>query len=349
MEIWCFITFLAVLLVPVYIWGFKSLPQERWQIVCTIPAKKLTSGSWQGLNLTYYGLLVATALVAAVALVVVLIGAAGINFGVMVLTTSVLLIICVPSAQFIAQWVEKKPYTFSVGAASFVGIVLGPWLVWAMKIILTKMMAITFDPMAVIAAAMVGYTLGEGMGRLACISFGCCYGKPIEQMPQMVRRYFAWASFTFTGSTKKINYTHQLEGKKIFAIQAITAVIYTTTALIGTGLFLFNHYRWTYFFCLSVTQLWRFCSEFFRSDYRGKQRISVYQIMSLLTIPYTLLILPLFPAAQSTPNVITGLHLLWNPAAILFLQFLWIAIFLFVGRSQVTGAALSFHVYQHRI
>jgi hypothetical protein len=338
-----------VLLVPLYIWGFKSLPQERWQIMCTIPVKKLTSDSWQGLNLTYYGLFVASALVAAMALVVVLIGAVGINFGVMALTTGMLLIICVPSAQFIAKWVEKKPYTFSVGAASFVGIVLGPWLVWAMKIILTKMMAITFDPMAVIAAVMVGYTLGEGMGRLACISFGCCYGKPIEQMPHMVRRYFAWVSFTFRGSTKKINYTHQLEGKKIFAVQAVTAVIYTTTALIGTGFFLFNHYRRTYFFCLLVTQLWRFCSEFFRSDYRGGQKITVYQIMSLLTIPYTLLMLSFFPAAKSTPDVTMGLHLLWNPAAILFLQFLWIAVFLFVGISQVTGAALSFHVHRHRI
>ena len=349
MEIWCFITFLTGLLVPIYIWGFKYLPQERWQVMCTIPATKITSSSWRGLNLTYYGLFVATALVMAMALVVVLVGATGIAFGVMALVTGMLLIICVPSAQFIAKWVENKPYAFSVGAASFVGIILGPWLVWAMKIILSKMMTITFDPMAVIAAAMVGYALGEGMGRLACISFGCCYGKPIEQMPQVVQRYFAWVSFTFTGSTKKINYTHPLEGKKIFAVQAVTTVIYTTTALIGTGLFLYNHYRRTYLFCLLITQLWRFCSEFFRSDYRGEQRISVYQIMSLITIFYTLLILPLFPAAQSTPDVITGLHLLWNPAAIFFLQFIWIAIFLFVGRSQVTGATLSFHVYRDRV
>jgi hypothetical protein len=349
MEIWYFIAALTLLLVPVYVWGFKTLPQERWQIICTVPIKKLNSDEWRGLNLTYYGLFIATASAVAVALVIVLIGAAGINFWILTAITSILLLICVPSARLIARWVEKKPHTFSVGAASFVGIVSGPWLVWGIKAIVIKVTAISFDPMAVIAAAMVGYTLGEGMGRLACISFGCCYGKPIEQMPQVIQRYFAWASFTFTGSTKKVVYTHHLEGRKIFAIQAITAVIYTSTALISTLLFLYSHYRWTFFLCLTVTQLWRFCSEFFRSDYRGGQKISVYQIMSLFTIPYALLILPLLPAAQSIPHVMIGLHLLWNPAAILFLQSLWIAMFLFVGRSQVTGAALSFHVHQHRI
>lgn len=44
-----------------------------------------------------------------------------------------------------------------------------------------------------------------------------------------------------------------------------------------------------------------------------------------------------------------GLRLLWNPAIILLCQFIWIGIFLYMGRSQVTGARISFHVRKDRI
>jgi hypothetical protein len=36
--------------------------------------------------------------------------------------------------------------------------------------------------------------------------------------------------------------------------------------------------------------------------------------------------------------------LLWSPFTIVFLQVLWAAVFLFTGRSQVTGSVISFHV-----
>ena len=203
--------------------------------------------------------------------------------------------------------------------------------------------------MAVVAAAMIGYALGEGLGRLACISFGCCYGKPMEQMPKLVQRYFAWVAFRFSGGTKKIAYIHHLEDKKIFAIQAVTAVIYASSALAGTLLYLHGRFAPAFILCLTITQSWRFCSEFFRSDFRGHRKITAYQIMSLLTIPYGALILWFFPSPQNVPNLKAGLDILWNPAAILFLQLLWLAGFLATGRSHVTGSALSFHVHQDRI
>jgi hypothetical protein len=80
MANWLFVSTIILLLAPLYIWCFKTLPQERWQIICAIPIRKMVDGSWQGLNLTYYGLFNAVSLCAAVALVFILTGAAGIGF-----------------------------------------------------------------------------------------------------------------------------------------------------------------------------------------------------------------------------------------------------------------------------
>ncbi|WP_319405109.1 prolipoprotein diacylglyceryl transferase family protein [uncultured Desulfosarcina sp.] len=349
MANWLFVTIMALLLAPVYLWCFKALPGERWQIICAIPVKKMIDGTWQGLNLTYYGLFNAMALCAAVTLVLILTAAAGIDFGIFSAIITVLLGVCLPGSRLIARWVEKKPYTFSVGAASFLGIVLGPWLVLLVEAAAKHFLSISFETMAVVSALMVGYTLGEGIGRLACISFGCCYGRPMDQMPPVVQRYFLWIAFTYTGDTKKIAYAHQLGGKRIFAIQAVTAVLYSLGALAGTLLYLHGHYPGAYFFCLLVTQGWRFLSEFLRSDYRGDRKISVYQIMSLLTIPYAVLVGLVFPSSATEIDILAGLHILWNPAAILFLQALWITMFIRTGRSHVTGSALSFHVYPDRV
>jgi hypothetical protein len=344
-----FVLTISFFLVPAFIWSFKSLPRERWQIICAIPIPKMADGSWQGLNLTYYGLFNAVSLCAAVALVFILTGAAGVGFTIFSAVITMLLVICLPASRIIARWVEKKPNTFSIGAASFLGIVLGPWLVLSMEKAAKRWMAIDFDTMAVMSALMVGYALGEGIGRLACISFGCCYGKPIDQMPQWVQRYLAWVTFRFSGCTKKIVYAHHLEGKRIFAVQAVTAVLYSATALVGTVLFLNGYFAWSFFLCLLVTQGWRFLSEFLRSDYRGDRKISIYQIMSLLTIPYGLLIPFLFPTSGQIVDLVSGLRAIWNPAVFLFLQIACVIMFLRTGRSQVTGSGISFHVNHEQV
>jgi len=349
MHNWLFVLSMVLLLAPLFIWSFRELPRERWQIICAIPVTKRADGSWQGLNLTYYGLFNALALCAAVTLVFILTGSAGIDFPVFVALICALLGICLPASRLIARWVEKKPNTFSVGAASFVGIVMGPWLVLVLERLAGRLMSIGFDPMAVMAALIVGYALGEGIGRLACISFGCCYGKPMEQMPLWFQRCFPWAAFSYSGCTKKIAYAHHLDGRRVFAVPAVTASLYSACALAGTLLYLYGMYAWAFFLCLLVTQLWRFFSEFLRSDYRGGRRISVYQIMSLATVPYGLLIPFLFPAAGQAADVVAGLRLLWNPAAILLLQIAGIAMFLRTGRSQVTGSGVSFFVNEDQI
>jgi hypothetical protein len=44
-----------------------------------------------------------------------------------------------------------------------------------------------------------------------------------------------------------------------------------------------------------------------------------------------------------------SLLLFWNPCAIILVQVLWLLVFLYAGRSTVTGATLQFHLHRHRI
>jgi hypothetical protein len=99
-----------------------------------------------------------------------------------------------------------------------------------------------------------------------------------------------------------------------------------------------------------VTQAWRFASEFLRADYRGESRISKYQLMAVLAIVYSVIIALFFPAATAIiPSIATGLKSLWQPSLIVLLQLLWIAVFVYTGKSQVTGSQISFHVIKDRI
>jgi hypothetical protein len=47
-----------------------------------------------------------------------------------------------------------------------------------------------------LAAMPVAYAYGEGLGRLACISFGCCYGKSLDQLSPRMRRSHARLSLS---------------------------------------------------------------------------------------------------------------------------------------------------------
>ena len=66
---------LGVCCASLLVWGVIVLPRERWQIIAAAPLEKEESGSWRGLNLTWYGALSATAYVIAAALFLALMGA----------------------------------------------------------------------------------------------------------------------------------------------------------------------------------------------------------------------------------------------------------------------------------
>ncbi|MGD9330007.1 MAG: prolipoprotein diacylglyceryl transferase [Desulfobacterales bacterium] len=330
-------------------WAFRHLPRERWQFLASIPKNKGTDNGWQGVNLTYYGVFNATAYTLACTLLTLLTASAGIPLGYTLSLLILILAVCMPGSRLVARLVEKKTHTFSVGGAFFIGILLTPPLLLIAQPITNHYLQVNVNPIVFLSAVAIAYCWGEGIGRLACISFGCCYGKPLADVHPFLRKIFCHWHFTFIGRTRKIAYAHHLEGVQVLPVQAMTAVLYGLTALAGIYAFLNGAYRTALLLSLVISQLWRFTSEFLRADFRGNGRISAYQYMSLFAALYAIVLaifIPTPPPAQSL-SVLMGLSALWHPAMLLFLQALWITAFLFTGRSNVTGSTIEFHVHHH--
>ena len=345
-----FILALGIIFTAILVWGFRTLPGERWQILATIPFMKGTDGQWRGLNLTYYGLITATAYIISVTLLFVLLGAIQIPVALIFALVCLTLLVCVPASSLIARIVEKKRHTFSVAAAFFVGVLVIPAIIWGLNQTIGQGLhqQIAFIP--ALAAISVIYAIGEGLGRLACISFGCCYGKPLADCQPHVQKIFDRWAFTFLGNTKKIAYASGMEGIKVLPVQGLTAMLYVVTALAGTYLFLNKMYMATFVMTMLVTQLWRLYSETLRADYRGQGKISAYQVMAIISTIYAVAIgFFISEVPYPTPDLFNGLNLLWQPAMIIFLQAIWLTIFVYTGRSAVTESSVAISVCRDKI
>jgi hypothetical protein len=262
----------------------------------------------------------------------------------------IIMAICMPASRFMAYLVEKKRYNFSVGGAIFIGMLVAPWLVIALRNLFDSWSAEGTQVIIIMAALATAYAFGEGVGRLACISFGCCYGKPLKDVHPVFQKIFRRFNFVFRGSTRKIVYADGFDGVQVVPVQALTAILYCSAGLISLYVFMKSHFTAAFVISMLTTQIWRFISEFIRADYRGESRISKYQLMALVTVVYSVAVVFLFPAGSVvTPSIGFGLKLLWQPALIVLIQVLWLVVFVYTGRSQVTGARMSFHVIQDRI
>lgn len=333
-------------------WGFTFLTGERWQMLAVVPTRKDRDNRWQGLNLTFYGFFVATSQLFAVTLLIILLGAHSISLAGTLLTIFLLLSVCLPAARIVAILVEKKRHTFTVGGASFIGILLAPLAIVCAAQLLEITGNRSYMPLLpTMAALSVCYLLGEGLGRLGCISYGCCYGKPLCQCSTRLRRIINNKGFTFTGATQKAVYEGRFAGEPLVPIQAITAIVYTVGALVSCGLFLYGNYRAALLFSIGVGQGWRVLSETLRADFRGYSTISAYQKMSMAAIVYVVLASMLIPApaADTSPNLLNGFKMLWQPGLILGLQVLWLLFFSIFGKSSVTTATVSFDVIAERV
>ena len=341
----------AVVLFGLYFWwGFKVLPGERWQIVASVPTHRMEQGNWKGTNFTWYGLLTANAYLVAVAVLLVLLGAVGVPpLGTAILAAA-MLCCCVPASRLVAMIVEKKAHTFTVGGAVFVGILITPFVIALINRTFGKQMEFHIPVMSAYAAIAIAYAFGEGLGRMACISFGCCYGKPLSTSSGLIRRLFTGRSFIFFGRTKKIAYAGGLEGTEVIPIQAVTAVLYTGCGLVAAGMYLSSNHTAAFLLATITTQGWRSFSETLRADYRGEGNISAYQIMGIIGVVYAFAATYILARDQVVmPDLTAGLQSLWSPGLILFLQGIWALIFFYTGRSTVTGSTLSFHVHHDRI
>ncbi|SLM32420.1 conserved membrane hypothetical protein [Desulfamplus magnetovallimortis] len=195
-----FLLFLVGLIVLFLSWGFKQLPRERWQIFAAIPLLKNDNGTWKGLNLTYYGIISANAYLFSLSIMIILLGSCHIPVSVQMKYIIPILIVAIPASRIVAWIVERKSSTFTVGGATFTAIVMLPWVVTVINGFFDFQMPF----FCFFAAISIAYTFGEGLGRLACISFGCCYGKPLSESGKLMNRIFARCHFIFYGKTKKL-------------------------------------------------------------------------------------------------------------------------------------------------
>lgn len=322
----------------VLFWGFRYLPGERCQIIASLPMKKNKEGSWSGINITYYGLLIACAQVIAVSMFCILMGAIRVSLNDLELLSVGLLLVCIVASKVLARLVEKKKNTFTVGGASFVGIITAPFMVMSFDVFLNK--SIPLSP--VMAALSVAYSLGEGLGRLACLSFGCCYGKPLSKIHPVLARALRNVCFSFEGTTKKIVYEGGLGNEKVVPVQAMTSILYVFAGLLGFYLFLNEHYGVAFILSIVITQGWRFFSEMLRADYRGQGKFTKYQYMTILAIVLAIGLQIYLPQTHhNKPDLLAGLRQLWNPTWMIFIQVLWATVFFYLGRSRVTYATIA--------
>jgi hypothetical protein len=260
------------------------------------------------------------------------------------------LLLCLPAAKWVARLVEGKPCTFTVAGAFFVGIFVTPAVLYVFNLALPGMGLRSVPPVPALAAVMIAYTFGEALGRLACISFGCCYGVSLAAAHPILQKLLGRRHFVFSGQMKKISYASGMEGMQVVPIQAMTSLVYIALGLAATLLFLKGNFEVAFIVTITVTQGWRSLSETLRADYRGDGRISAYQIMGVLAIFLAFAVTFLLPAERAiTPDLSAGIDAAWHPAVVLFLQVLWGIVFVLFGKSMVTGAEISFHLHHDRI
>ena len=154
-----------------------------------------------GVNLTYYGVLSANAYLVAVAMMLVLFGAIRVDIKATFALVFIMMAFCLPMARIIAMIVEKKHIRELWGGAVFAGTLVAPLAISLVNRIMGP--AISIPIMPAMAALAISYSYGEGMGRLACISFGCCYGKQLSQCTAFLQTSLGSATLFFLGRSRR--------------------------------------------------------------------------------------------------------------------------------------------------
>jgi hypothetical protein len=339
------VAIMAIMFALAYSFLFRHLAHERWQFLAALPVKRDGDGRWRGVNITFYGLIISLGAGFSLFLAFFLCGSMGYSVREIAAITGLLLALCLPAVKIVAWIIERKKGTITIGGGSFAGFMAAPWfLLFIFSHTRPENAPQLVIPM--LAVFCTAYAFGEGIGRLSCISFGCCYGRPVRELRGVMRLIFENMNFVFTGRTRKAVYAGNLEGVKLIPMQAITAVISTAAGLASLYLILEGHHTAALITALCVTQIWRFLSEFLRADYRGGagSRISAYQRMNLFTLLYYMAVIPQFSGALSLkPDIGAGLSFIWNPGIILIIQAVSWAILIYTGVSTVTHSEICFH------
>jgi prolipoprotein diacylglyceryltransferase len=346
------LAFAAIAAWPIFIWSFRNLPLERWQFAAILPSPNRVRSDehWTGTNITFYGVISAVAYVVATAIFIFLCGSVAQPLWATLTFIVALLAACIPASKLIAKWVEGGNVNFTVGGAAFAATLLLPAAVYVARSVSSVTESSHFDATAMIAAAGLAYVLGEAIGRLGCLSFGCCYGRPISAISSLERALYGASATTYRGQFKKISYASNLENTPVVAVQSVASVLLFTLFLLGLWLYWQQQFVAAALVSVWGSQLWRLYSETLRADYRGGGKISAYQWMAASTC-----LLATFSIGMlvGDPSLQPHFHLGWASVNRLevfaALQGLAVSIVWFMGRSQVTGARISLRLFRDRL
>lgn len=342
-----FILLLSTLLIFFMQLVFRIFPKEKYQFIAAIPKKK--EGSlWKSINYTFYGFITATSIVFALSIFYVLMLLQNYEIFMIAFVVFPVMIIAFLSVKFLTTLIEGKKHVFSVGAALFVSFISAPFIVYVVNKFPGTYFNSKIDFIYFMAAASVAFLFGEGTGRMACVSFGCCYGKPVKNLSSFWQWLFKNVNFVFEGKTKKISYTSGYDGIEVVPVQAITSVFCSAAGVAGLAMILNGYVQQAFLFSSVFVFFWRFISEFLRADYRGGTKISAYQIFSIIAIVYICLITffgsQYFQMSFPKYNIVDAFEKFWTANTLLLFQFIWIFSFVFFGRSTVTESTIEFSI-----
>jgi hypothetical protein len=224
-----------------------------------------------------------------------------------------------------------------------------PPLAWGLQQLLRTWLHIEIHLLPMLAGAAISYAIGESIERLACISFGCCYGIPLREASPTVARLFRRYSLVLYGHTKKVAYASGLASEPLIPVQVLTSLMFALAGLAGLALFLAGMWRPAALVPIVCAWGWRAVSESLRADFRGDGRISSYQVMSLLALACLVLVTSLIPSEGAAPSLGLAFSHMLSLSVAAGLQAFWIALFLYYGRSRVTASTVSFHVLADQI
>ncbi|MCX8084594.1 MAG: prolipoprotein diacylglyceryl transferase [Calditerrivibrio sp.] len=338
-----FLAVLALFLTILSYIGIKYFPHERFQFLFAFPYKKLSNGSWLSLNITFYGLFNAIAYTTGSLLGVILMLSVGLKPIQILVTLFLIFVICIPASKLIAKSIEKSKSGFTVGGAVFVGVLISPVAVFVASLYgdwnWAQMLLPTISSMA------IAYAVGEGIGRLGCLSFGCCYGKAVDDINHPLLRSFFERFYTiYTGRYKKASYSSNLCNKKTVPVQAAANIIYSIVAFLSIIAYIYGFFVLSTLLVTYTTQLYRFFSEFLRADYRGEGRISTYQKMALLNMLIISFYVFLVNADNPKPDINNALDQLSNGWFILSLIIIFCTTLVYTGVSTATYSIINFRL-----
>lgn len=341
---------LAILVaIPLFLWSFRNLPDERWQFLAILPTPK-AGAEWLGTNITFYGLISAVAYAVSVGCFIFLCAAIDEPAWPVAVFIVCALTIAIPASRQVARWVEGGNANFTIGGALFATVLSLPLTIGLAKWAANATTSQSLDALAMLAAAAISYTLGEAIGRLACLSFGCCYGKPLDQAGPLQRALYGRGATTYRGKMKKIAYASNLENTPVIPVQSIASVVLFGLFLAGLWLFWRQHYGAAFSVCLWGSQLWRIYSETLRADYRGKASFSAYQWMAVATCALaTAGMLLIADSSNPAPDFLRAWSVFSQLPVIVALQLLAALIVWYMGRSTVTGATVQLQLFREKL